>query len=145
MKGQVLHTVWCNVSGEAAGKIWNWSLLGVKGLKAKSWLWRRNRDWWEIIKYIILSGAQISESDVNERKKRIWHLDMNVGWRSSTAAEYDTFYPRQNLYLWLNFDPNNTTAQLMLALFQTSSAAAFYQVSLWTLCEQPHETGEKEQ
>ena len=32
MKSQVLHTVWCNISGEAAGGIWNWSLLGVKGL-----------------------------------------------------------------------------------------------------------------
>ena len=34
MKSQVLHTVWCNISGEAAGEIWNWSLLGVKGLTA---------------------------------------------------------------------------------------------------------------
>ena len=33
MKTQVLHTVWCNISGEAAGEIWNWSLSGVKGLK----------------------------------------------------------------------------------------------------------------
>ena len=32
MKSQILHTVWCNSSGEAAGEIWNWSLLGVKGL-----------------------------------------------------------------------------------------------------------------
>ena len=32
MKSQVLHTVWCNISGEAAGEIWNWSYLGVKGL-----------------------------------------------------------------------------------------------------------------
>ena len=32
MKGQVLHTVWDNISGEAAGEIWNWSLLGAKGL-----------------------------------------------------------------------------------------------------------------
>ena len=32
MKSQVLHTVWCNISCEAAGEIWNWSLLGVKGL-----------------------------------------------------------------------------------------------------------------
>ena len=29
MKSQVLHTVWCYISGEAAGKIWNWSLLRV--------------------------------------------------------------------------------------------------------------------
>ena len=33
MERQVLPTVWCNISGEAAGEIWNWSLLGVKGLK----------------------------------------------------------------------------------------------------------------
>ena len=33
MKSQVLHTVWCNISGEAAGEIRNWSLLGVKGLR----------------------------------------------------------------------------------------------------------------
>ena len=32
MKSHVLHTVWCNISGEAAGEIWYWSLLGVKGL-----------------------------------------------------------------------------------------------------------------
>ena len=29
--------MWCNISGEAAGKIWNWSLLGVKGLKELAW------------------------------------------------------------------------------------------------------------
>ena len=32
MKSQVLHTVWWNITGEAAGGIWHWSLLGVKGL-----------------------------------------------------------------------------------------------------------------
>ena len=35
MKNQVLHTVWYNISGEAAGEIWTWSLLGVKGLRGK--------------------------------------------------------------------------------------------------------------
>ena len=33
MKSQVLHTVWCNISGGAAGEFWHWSLSGVKGLK----------------------------------------------------------------------------------------------------------------
>ena len=33
MKSQVLLTVWCNISGEAAAEIWNWSVLGVKGLR----------------------------------------------------------------------------------------------------------------
>ena len=32
MKSQVLLTVWCNISGEAAREIWHWSLSGVKGL-----------------------------------------------------------------------------------------------------------------
>ena len=32
MKSHVLHTVWCDISGEAAAEIWHWSLLGVKGL-----------------------------------------------------------------------------------------------------------------
>ena len=27
MRSQVLHTVWCNTSGEAAGEIWNWSQM----------------------------------------------------------------------------------------------------------------------
>ena len=36
MKSQVLHTVWCNISGEAAGEFWHWSLLGVKGLRVKT-------------------------------------------------------------------------------------------------------------
>ena len=31
MKSQVLGTLWCNISGEAAGEILNWPLLGVKG------------------------------------------------------------------------------------------------------------------
>ena len=33
MERQVLHIMWCDISGEAAGEIWNWSLLWVKGLK----------------------------------------------------------------------------------------------------------------
>ena len=39
MKSQVLHTVWCYITGEAAGEIGDWSLLGLKGLSwfAKSW------------------------------------------------------------------------------------------------------------
>ena len=32
MESKVLHTVWCDISGEAAGEIWHWALLGVKGL-----------------------------------------------------------------------------------------------------------------
>ena len=36
MKSQVLLTVWCNISGEAAGEIWHWSLSGVKGLSSSS-------------------------------------------------------------------------------------------------------------
>ena len=33
MKSQILHTLLCSISVDAAGEIWSWSLLGVKGLK----------------------------------------------------------------------------------------------------------------
>ena len=42
MKSHVLHTVWCNISGEAAGEIGDWSFLGVKGLKHSSPLFSRS-------------------------------------------------------------------------------------------------------
>ena len=32
MESHVLHTVWCNIAGGAAGEFWHWSLSGVKGL-----------------------------------------------------------------------------------------------------------------
>ena len=32
MKSQVLLTLWCNISGDAAEEIWSWSPVGVKGL-----------------------------------------------------------------------------------------------------------------
>ena len=32
MKSQILHTVLCNIAGEAAGEFLDRSLLGVKGL-----------------------------------------------------------------------------------------------------------------
>ena len=38
MKSQVLHTVWCHISCEAAGEFWHWSLSGVKGLKNRALL-----------------------------------------------------------------------------------------------------------
>ena len=37
MKSQVLLTVWCHISCEAAGEFWHWSLSGVKGLNVKTW------------------------------------------------------------------------------------------------------------
>ena len=51
MKSQIRQTVWCNVSDEAAGEIWNWSLLRVKGLmptglkKKTNWLSNENTTW----------------------------------------------------------------------------------------------------
>ena len=32
MKSQVLYTVWCDITDEAAGEVWTSSLSGVKGL-----------------------------------------------------------------------------------------------------------------
>ena len=35
-KAKFFIHMWCNISGEAAGEIWSWSLLGVKGLTLAS-------------------------------------------------------------------------------------------------------------
>ena len=62
MKSQVLHTVLCHISGEAAGEIRNWSLLGTKGLKKENTyfapppqthLAKGRLDWEEIIAYYL--------------------------------------------------------------------------------------------
>ena len=47
MKSRVLHTVRCYISGEAAGQIWNWPLLRVKGWLSVSPNSALNViDWW---------------------------------------------------------------------------------------------------
>ena len=37
MKSELLHTVWCHISCEAAGEFWHWSPSGVKGLRNFLW------------------------------------------------------------------------------------------------------------
>ena len=44
MKSQALHTVWCNISGEAAGEIQNWSLLG-EGYAFEKHISKRGNQW----------------------------------------------------------------------------------------------------
>ena len=52
MKSQVLHTVWCNITGEGTGEIWTWSLLEYPGFQrflALGELGPKSRaagDWW---------------------------------------------------------------------------------------------------
>ena len=41
LQSEALHIVWCYNSCEAAGEMWSWSLLGVKGLKDKALSLRR--------------------------------------------------------------------------------------------------------
>ena len=46
MRRQILHTLWCYMSGEAAEEIWNWSLLGGKGLTLQVALSARRECLW---------------------------------------------------------------------------------------------------
>ena len=55
--------LWCNISGEAAGKIWNWSLLGVKGLELftkKSFC----NSWLLIIRRVVQSSNLIHTNSI---------------------------------------------------------------------------------
>ena len=63
MKSQVLHTVWCHISCEAAGEFWHWSLSGVKGLtkrnKERMTIIRR-KEWMNEKKYGRVFGERTS-------------------------------------------------------------------------------------
>ena len=44
--------MWCNISGGAGGKIWLWSLSGVKGLSIQAKYWAKNdtsSQFWELV------------------------------------------------------------------------------------------------
>ena len=80
MKSKVLHTVWCNIPGEAAGEIWNWSLLGLKGLKIDEKLiliipqyWHKRKIYWATY-----YGHLMFESVVDKATHRpvVFHLPM---------------------------------------------------------------------
>ena len=65
MKSQVLHTVWCNISGEAAGEIWTWSLLGVKGLAGYfRTTTSQARESWFVFNIILLLKSRSNERNM---------------------------------------------------------------------------------
>ena len=63
MKSQVLHTIWCNISGEAAGEIWNWSL----------WEWKGNAKCLSIT--CLANGFSLSE----EQRRFVWMIGVGEG------------------------------------------------------------------
>ena len=70
MKSQVLHTVWCHISCEAAGEFWHWSLSGVKGLKTWS------RDFWIAhAKFSVfwIQWFQRAEGTTHKNIRRSWN------------------------------------------------------------------------
>ena len=80
MKSQVLHTVWCYITGEAAGEIWNWSLSGVKGLleniidQVLNWLW----------------NTGLSQSECHVSSRVISNSDCSIHWDTSTKQAIST-------------------------------------------------------
>ena len=82
MKSQVLSTVWCNISGEAAGKIWNWSLLGVKGLNTS--IRRSSRSWSQKKPDSFVNGQSITLGSRCDEFLHYWEQVVFVfGWSFS--------------------------------------------------------------
>ena len=84
MKSQVLHTVWCYISGEAAGGIWNWSRLGVKGLNSFSLMSlscnlhsSKGNALWNHLFFVHLSTFHGTTSDVHAHEKR-WRSWLSI-------------------------------------------------------------------
>ena len=92
MKSQVLHTVWCNISGEAAGEIWNWPLVGVKGLMRSMF-------------------AGLISPTSKRRSRKYSTLDEAGDWFRQRAYDaYDEFHAiwTYNFYKWRTGHKNET-------------------------------------
>ena len=103
MKSQVLLTVWCNVSGEAAGEIWHWSLSGVKGLTHS-----RERLKFGIIKYCYTLMP--------------FHYCHNI-----------LFYGTSNMNFHYQFEPDPQTHYIFFKVaYTTYYVATLCNIVLWT-------------
>ena len=72
MKSHVFHTAWCNIYGEAAGEIWNWSLFGGKGFKASG----------EDALVWIARFPQFAINIITPPRSLLWALS---GWKASPS------------------------------------------------------------
>ena len=89
MKSQVLLTVWCNISGEAAGEIWHWSLSGVKGLiLVQHLLWQV-----ESIVEDKLRGTVTAYRDNEDLQNTIDGIQQEVNYNSQKFGFHDKAYP----------------------------------------------------
>ena len=101
MKSQILLTVWCNISGEAAGEIWHWSLSGVKGLKHTLLFFRRTGPtqcpisplvrFWLTFRCTVASGLPVKDVRIAPRaKKLLVCLDESVSRSAALSKKGNT-------------------------------------------------------
>ena len=72
MKSQVLHTVWCNMTGEATGEIWTWSLFGVKGLIMPITIWDDAEYVYDLLLYSAALAVHLSTAYSPYFRAIIW-------------------------------------------------------------------------
>ena len=110
MKSQVLHTVWCNMTGEATGEIWTWSLVGVKGLTDYQWPPQRVFQWdgsWMLLlspRHIIFTGKKGSEA-VGENNQKT--SSGSGGNKGNTAGGHSNHQSQANKGGGSPTDPSN--------------------------------------
>ena len=109
MKNQVLHTAWCYISDGAAGEIWYWSLLGVKGLRQRTLKMMPCRAECPYRKYMEPERPQIDPGGNLIRSRRILYCILEA--QETTNNRYTTSHKVQ----WLSneADPpiHDTTAK----------------------------------
>ena len=124
MKNHVLHTVWCYISGEAAGEIWNWSLLGVKGLNlVKPNLFPAGWAWLSTILTCLLIFCSLHFQDGFAAPEEEAAIDdeappfgdeQDEYWgaqRTTLAGWLGVFWPNQALLLLFSHSPQTMTSQ----------------------------------
>ena len=131
MKSQVLHTVWCNISCEAAGEIW--SLLGVRGLtycfvNCLQGYYRR------------LDQLQDDFVSILEKAREVCRSDNEVGSREATFVNGSLWstvnrYSTVQCASWLILEPWPTTFRVLYFMSGQNLPSYFppYQ-SCYVLC-----------
>ena len=112
MKTQV-HTMWCFISGEAAGEIWNWSLLGMRGLivrdRTEVYLATQlisnfayvHFQWSFLLESLLEKLRGESPDDHESMKTRTGLLGLVKGWSSktNTFVHISYFHSMTDLYI----------------------------------------------
>ena len=114
MKSQVLHTVWCNISGEASEEIWHQSLLEVKGLNADKKISvfentrvrvdKASEDWYTMI-HVLLFRCNIPASAFVYSRWQLLVVEFWPSWKFNLSSNIEQISKQASYLEWQSAYP----------------------------------------